>query len=454
MAAPLPPILNKNNEFPIPTGVWDRMWTRAQTLYPEREQLEEEIRGKPLAVPPIPKLACVPSASVEQQLTAIQRFVEAFQYNHTGTQFFEVKKDKPLSRLLETAKDILREALPIKCLEAVIVFIHLTMELESVDRFPISFKSAFHGQQHRHIVLGVRHGGRYGALGLSRRDTLMFKPLTFTSLAALMADYTAAYAAVGHTLVRVRVGRAVPHDPHSSAPIDWRALVLHPTHFSMSELSRVFDRFARGIRAGTLPSEALVLRHPERERSLLAPRPILAPSSPSSSSSHARLGAAATSAASSDAPSSPGVTVMTATTASFSLSGTLVGPASSSRGSSARSHDHESDNNMDEEAPVGECLSSSHPSSRSGGRRRGSVSGAPSLSATLGSATVTLEAEDKQKTSEQKSHHHAPHPPVHPRPNTQGATRSAVPSVEESDGGKSEEGARALPAVPAFFGHV
>lgn len=258
------PIINKHSEFPIPAGVWDRLWQRAQTLYPERAQLEEEVRGKSQPTPPMPRLLCLPSAPVEQQLIAIQKFVESFQYNHTGTQLFDVKKDKPLSRLLETAKDILREALPIKCLEAVILFLHLTMDLDGVDRFPISFKSAFHGQQHRHIVLGVRHAGRYGALGLSRRDTLMYKPLTFVSLGQLIADYDAAYAAVGHTIVRVRVGRAAPHDAHSSAPIDWRALVVHPTHFSPAELARVLDRFARGIRAGTLPSEAVVLRHPER----------------------------------------------------------------------------------------------------------------------------------------------------------------------------------------------
>ena len=31
----------------------------------------------------------------------------------------------------------------------------------------------------RHVVLGVAHGGSYGALGLSRRRDLMYKPLEF-----------------------------------------------------------------------------------------------------------------------------------------------------------------------------------------------------------------------------------------------------------------------------------
>lgn len=31
----------------------------------------------------------------------------------------------------------------------------------------------------RHVVLGVHHNGRFGTLGLSRREDLMFKPLKF-----------------------------------------------------------------------------------------------------------------------------------------------------------------------------------------------------------------------------------------------------------------------------------
>lgn len=31
----------------------------------------------------------------------------------------------------------------------------------------------------RHVVLGLHHYGKFGTLGLSRRDDLMFKPLKF-----------------------------------------------------------------------------------------------------------------------------------------------------------------------------------------------------------------------------------------------------------------------------------
>jgi len=57
---------------------------------------------------------------------------------------------------------------------------YLTNCLQSVDRFPISFRSTFRGNVYRHIVLGLHTSGRYGAIGLSRREDLMYKPLQYT----------------------------------------------------------------------------------------------------------------------------------------------------------------------------------------------------------------------------------------------------------------------------------
>ena len=42
-------------------------------------------------------------------------------YDYTGLQFFEIKKGRPLCRLMDVAKSIIRESLPIKCLEAVVL---------------------------------------------------------------------------------------------------------------------------------------------------------------------------------------------------------------------------------------------------------------------------------------------------------------------------------------------
>lgn len=45
----------------------------------------------------------------------------------------------------------------------------------------------------RHVVLGVTHGGSYGALGLSRRRDLMYKPLEFKVSLQLATNDCAAY---------------------------------------------------------------------------------------------------------------------------------------------------------------------------------------------------------------------------------------------------------------------
>ena len=56
---------------------------------------------------------------------------------------------------------------------------YLTNNIGGLDRFPISFKSVFQGSAHRHVVLGLHYNGRYGALGMSRRPDLMYKPLIY-----------------------------------------------------------------------------------------------------------------------------------------------------------------------------------------------------------------------------------------------------------------------------------
>ena len=148
---------------------------------------------------------------------------------------------------MELAKEIIQESLPIKCLEAVVLSLYITVPILSLQRFPIGFKSIHNGKCHRyvdhygiysaitvsslivssymsethvhaitilfvfvpltliplisllalslslhlslvffflisHIVLGCYHNGLYGAVGLSRRPTLMFKPLTYKVL--------------------------------------------------------------------------------------------------------------------------------------------------------------------------------------------------------------------------------------------------------------------------------
>ena len=94
-------------------------------------------------------------------------------------------------RLMDTAKEMIKEALPIKCLEAVILGLfvlynnmhvltlnkktiiiyictninlnlnssYLTNNLTGLDRFPLSFRTVFQGHEHRHVVLALFYHG-------------------------------------------------------------------------------------------------------------------------------------------------------------------------------------------------------------------------------------------------------------------------------------------------------
>jgi hypothetical protein len=51
---------------------------------------------------------------------------------------------------MDTAREVLREALPIKCIEAVFLGALLTAGWEGTARMPLGFKSGVNGETHRH----------------------------------------------------------------------------------------------------------------------------------------------------------------------------------------------------------------------------------------------------------------------------------------------------------------
>ena len=90
--------VNKSG-FPISGETWSKMWQHISDVHPEASQISASIRGKNLKWIPIPPCPLVnPSYSAHQNLLAIQNYMNELQYNHTGTQFFDVKKYRPLSR--------------------------------------------------------------------------------------------------------------------------------------------------------------------------------------------------------------------------------------------------------------------------------------------------------------------------------------------------------------------
>ncbi|XP_043328560.1 tubulinyl-Tyr carboxypeptidase 1 isoform X1 [Cervus elaphus] len=279
------PFFVNRGGLPVDEPTWERMWKHVAKIHPDGEKVAQRIRGATdlpkspghpgCALSPAPRmhpaLPCLyrwtrsatpscrgipipsvptfqPSTPVPERLEAVQRYIRELQYNHTGTQFFEIKKSRPLTGLMDLAKEMTKEALPIKCLEAVILGIYLTNSMPTLERFPISFKTYFSGNYFRHIVLGVNFGGRYGALGMSRREDLMYKPPAFRTLSELVLDYEAAYGRCWHVLKKVKLGQCVSHDPHSVEQIEWKHSVLDVEKLGREDFRKELERHARDMR--------------------------------------------------------------------------------------------------------------------------------------------------------------------------------------------------------------
>ncbi|XP_053140204.1 tubulinyl-Tyr carboxypeptidase 1 isoform X3 [Hemicordylus capensis] len=219
------PFFVNRGGLPINEATWERMWKHVTKIHPEGERVALRIRGATdlpkIPIPSVPTLQ--PSTLIPERLEAIQRYIRELQYNHTGTQFFEIKKSRPLTG-------------------------YLTNNMPTLERFPISFKTYFSGNYFRHIVLGVNFGGRYGALGISRREELMYKAPVFRTLSELIFDYEAAYRRCWHTLNKVKLGQYVSHDPHSVAQIEWKHSILDLEKLGREDFRKELERHSRDMR--------------------------------------------------------------------------------------------------------------------------------------------------------------------------------------------------------------
>ena len=176
------------------------------------------IKGnKDLPRPPYPTLPNLSAPTpMQTKVQGVQSYIEKLSYNFTGVNYFDVRKQRPLGRILETAREITRQALPIKCVEAVFVATYLTQGLKDLERIPISFKSSVDGQSYKHIVLALKYNSKWGAVGLSRRRELYYKDLCYDSLADLFLEFKRSYERVFHTLKRVKARHPAP--PLRTAP--------------------------------------------------------------------------------------------------------------------------------------------------------------------------------------------------------------------------------------------
>ena len=71
----------------------------------------------------------------------MQAYISSLQYNHTATSYFNLSKRRPYCLLMHTAKDMVKDALPIKCVEAVFLALLLTSSWHDLHRVPLGFKT-------------------------------------------------------------------------------------------------------------------------------------------------------------------------------------------------------------------------------------------------------------------------------------------------------------------------
>nr|CDS21726.1 vasohibin 1 [Echinococcus granulosus] len=248
--------------FPLGQSTWARMLQFCIDCYPNLEQKVLDLAlcfpmKQPYPKPPR-KLLC--NESTADKLDAIQSYLSSLEYNFIGTQFYAIPKSKPIRRLEVIAQTMIKEALPIKCLEAVILAIYLTRKCVELQRFAISFKSTQGENRYSHVVLGVCCRGRFGAVGLSRRSDLMFKPLKYNKLSELINDFLSAYSDHGHKVVKINISTAIPHTPQFLETINWKGLTFLPITRPDNRWISTVDEYAQifCISPLTLPCNSFI----------------------------------------------------------------------------------------------------------------------------------------------------------------------------------------------------
>ncbi len=87
--------------FPIPSDTWEKMWRHVIAVHPDGDEVTQIVRTNARKKLPVPQPPALSQKSlIPESLLAVQSYMNELQYNHTGTQFFDIRKSGPLSRWL------------------------------------------------------------------------------------------------------------------------------------------------------------------------------------------------------------------------------------------------------------------------------------------------------------------------------------------------------------------
>lgn len=185
----------------------------------------------------------------------IQTYINSFTYNMSGILYYRPKQNRGALHLVEMFEEVKARGLPIQCVEAVFIAAVLSAPYLDVLRIPISFESKCNGNIYKHIILATQFAGIWGALGISRRDCLMNKPMKYNSLWQLIEEYERSYQSLDHELLAVYCGNPLPHNLEIDSPLVWKAIKLRVgAKFAMVS-KRQLDQFLdRCINSKVLPN--------------------------------------------------------------------------------------------------------------------------------------------------------------------------------------------------------
>lgn len=226
---------------------------KTTSLPHQTESLLHDFASHPIPVS-LQKYPATHTLPLKKKLAVLQAYISSLEYNHITDPFWVVRKTYSVNRLHKMAQEMMTQSLPIKCLEAVVLAIWLTNGMDQ-DRIStrcltiaLAFKSSCDDKIYRHIVLVVKTGDSWGALGLSRRSDLMGKPMGFTSLLDLVRDYDRCYQTNSHKLVKIKLGLPVTHHRHSNEPIVWKHTSIVIQSRGWTDIAKDIDGYLRAIR--------------------------------------------------------------------------------------------------------------------------------------------------------------------------------------------------------------